>query len=137
MIVVDASVAVQWVADEDTSELSETLLSRNDLIAPDLLLVEVANALYRKVFVGDISEQHAALGLAFVRDKVDLLGATVDRLSRAIAFANEMNHPVYDCLYLVIAEEMDARVATYDQELISRARYPGKGALIAELPLPP
>lgn len=54
MIIVDASVAVQWIAEEDTSALSDELLSRDDLTAPELLQIEVANALRRKVWVGDM-----------------------------------------------------------------------------------
>jgi predicted nucleic acid-binding protein len=135
LIIVDASVTVQWVVDEDTSALSDTLLTRTDLAAPDFMLVEAANALYRKVFVGDVSEAQAAAGLQYIRDKVELLPATVNRLSRAIHFANEMNHPVYDCLYVALAEETSSRLVTYDRELRNRANHHGYGTLFADLPL--
>jgi predicted nucleic acid-binding protein len=135
LIVVDASVAVQWVAKESTSELSETLLSRSDLIAPDLLLVEAANALYRKVFVGDISHPHATAGLEYIRDKVALLPVTIPILSQAIELSVAMNHAVYDCIYLVIAESTGSLLVTYDQELRDHATYHGHGGLITDLPL--
>jgi predicted nucleic acid-binding protein len=136
LIIVDASVAVQWVADEATSLLSDTLLDREDLIAPDFMLVEAANALYRKVFVGDLSQEQARAGLEFIRDKVDLRALNIDLLDRAIALANEMNHPVYDCLYLALAEHTSALVVTYDRELLDRARYYKHESLVTQLPLP-
>jgi predicted nucleic acid-binding protein len=135
LIVVDASVAVQWVAEEVTSAEADTLLPRSDLIAPDFMLIEVANALYRKVFVGEVSEAHATAGLEFIRDRVDQQPVTIDLLSRAISMANEMNHAVYDCLYLAIAELKAGRLVTYDQELRGHAKHHGYGHLIADLPL--
>ena len=136
MIIVDASVAVQWVAEEATSTLSDTLLERDDLIAPDFMLIEAANALYRKVFVGDLSQQQARAGLEFIRDKVDLWAVTIELLDRAIGLANEMHHPVYDCLYLALAEHTQALLVTYDQELLERARYHKYEKLVTDLPLP-
>lgn len=87
MIVVDASVAVQWVAEEDTSAISETLLERDDLVAPELVVIEVANALRRKVFVGDMSLEHAKIGLRFVRDKVAIVDLSDAVLGRALELA--------------------------------------------------
>lgn len=135
MIVVDASVAVQWIAEEDTSSLSETLLTRADLVAPDLLLIEVANALRRKVYVGDISIDHAKAGLQFIREKVRLERTSAEILDRALELAELMYHPVYDCIYLAMAERSKTILVTYDQELQERASEQGLASLLAGLPL--
>jgi predicted nucleic acid-binding protein len=135
LIVVDTSVAVQWVVDEDTSSQSEALLSRSDLAAPDLLLIEAANALYRKVFVGDVSQEQAVAGLEFIRDKLELLSVPVPMLGRAIAMANERNHAVYDCAYLAIAEANSTSAFTRDRDLRRMARSHGLGHLVSEPPL--
>ncbi len=135
MIIVDASVAVQWIAEEDTSALSDTLLERFDLTAPELLVIEVANALRRKVFVGDISMEQAKAGLRFIREKVATVDVTNEVLDRSLELAQAMYHPIYDCIYLALAEQQRGRLVTYDQELIDRARGQGLGALLAELPL--
>ena len=47
-IIVDASVALKWVLDEDDSHLARALAERN-LAAPDLLWSECANGLWRWV----------------------------------------------------------------------------------------
>jgi len=135
LIVVDASVAVQWIAEEDTSSLSETLLTRADLVAPDLLLIEVANALRRKVYVGDISIDHAKAGLQFIREKVQLERTSAEILDRALELAELMYHPVYDCIYLAMAERSKTILVTYDQELQERASEQGLASLLAGLPL--
>jgi len=126
---------VQWIAEEDTSSLSETLLTRSDLVAPDLLLIEVANALRRKVYVGDISIDHAKAGLQFIREKVQLERTSAEILDRALELAELMYHPVYDCIYLAMAERSKTILVTYDQELQERASEQGLASLLAGLPL--
>jgi hypothetical protein len=50
-----------------------------------------------------------------------LVGAA--RLSaRAFALAHELDHPVYDCLYLALAEIEDVRMVTADRRLLERLR---------------
>lgn len=135
MIIVDASVAVQWIVEEDTSTLSDALLLRRDLASPDLLLIEVANALRRKVWVGDISLDQAKAGLNLIRDKTRILKVQPELLDRALEMSHAMYHPIYDCIYLALAEANHAALVTYDQELIERAREHGLGKLVLTLPL--
>ena len=126
---------MQWIAEEDTSSLSETLLTRADLVAPDLLLIEVANALRRKVYVGDISIDHAKAGLQFIREKVRLERTSAEILDSALELAELMYDPVYDCIYLAMAERSKTILVTYDQELQERASEQGLASLLAGLPL--
>jgi len=135
LIIVDASVAVQWIAEEDTSALSDELLYRSDLAAPALMQIEVANALRRKVWVGDISIEQAKVGLAFVRGKVSALLLPSQVLDRALEMSHLLYHPIYDCIYLALAERHDATVVTYDQDLLEKARDNGFGKLVATLPM--
>ncbi|MHB1101927.1 MAG: type II toxin-antitoxin system VapC family toxin [Devosia sp.] len=135
MIVVDASVAVQWIAWEETSELSDTLLARSDLVAPDFMQVEVANALRRKVYVGEISAEQARAGLSFIRDKVALRRLSPAILDRALDLSVVMYHPIYDCIYLAVAEQEGGLLVTFDNELKYRIKEHGLANLLAELPL--
>ena len=46
ILAIDASVAVKWFIDEPRRDQARDVLVRDfDLVAPDLILVEVANAL--------------------------------------------------------------------------------------------
>jgi predicted nucleic acid-binding protein len=136
LIVVDASVAVQWIAREATSELSDTLLARSDLVAPDFMQLEVANALRRKVYLGEVSADHARAGLSFIRDKVAMRSLSASLLDRALELSVLMYHPIYDWLYVALAEP-EGPLVTFDEELKYRAKEHGFAGLLAELPLPP
>ena len=57
--VVDASVAVKWVVDEADSGPARSMADAR-LEAPDLLLVECANILWKKAGIGDLTRQQAA-----------------------------------------------------------------------------
>lgn len=120
MIVVDASVAVQWVVPEASTGLSETLLDRLDLIAPQLLLVEVADVFRKKLAGQQISPAQALDGLEYVARQVDMRPMSSELVMRAFELAQSLNHPVYDCVYLALAESTHARFATHDLELRRR-----------------
>jgi predicted nucleic acid-binding protein len=103
--IVDASVAVKWFVEESRSSEARAVLARGEpLLAPDLILVEASNTAWKKV---KRKEMTAEQGEAMVRavplyfDRLVHSGALA---ARAYALANRLNHPVYDCLYLALAE---------------------------------
>ncbi len=121
-LVVDASVAAKWLFAEANSQEARQLLSpRIVLHAPDFILVEVSNVIYKKARLKQIpSVQPYIDELVRLPDAV-LLSPSSDRLvPRATAMAAEIDHPVYDCLYLACAEEESAPVVTADEPLIRR-----------------
>lgn len=137
MIVVDASVAVQWIAAEADSEHSEALLGRGDLIAPELLQVEVANVICRKVGAGDMTLEQGREGLELIAAEVEIEPLDRAWLDRALDIAIQMAHPIYDCIYLAMAQQFEARLLTRDRRLVSRASRLGLGHLVGTLPLSP
>jgi predicted nucleic acid-binding protein len=135
VIVVDSSVAVQWVVPEADSAISDTVLLRDDLAAPDLLLLEVANVFRKKLADGLIQRDQATRGLTFISGQVDLVPGSPSLVAEALDLAIAIQHPVYDCLYLVLARRNDAKLATHDDHLRRRAVRAGLGPLIADLPI--
>ncbi len=120
-LVVDASVALKWFLEEDGSPHAAALLMQPDLlIAPDLIVAEVCNAAWKAVRAGAMlpeQQDHAASRLAAVFDELvpmAPLARRVAELSRAL------DHPAYDCFYLVLSEERDARLVTADRTLLQR-----------------
>ena len=117
-VVVDASIAVQWFSNEPRSNLAARLIEeQTPLLAPDLMPVEAVNAWWKKVRVGDMEPAHLHEAL------VNLLGLGIELapatllLAPAARIAVEIDHPVYDCLYLALAESRRARLATDDRDL--------------------
>lgn len=123
---VDASVAVQWFAREPGSEASAALVEGNQpLVAPDIMPLEVANALWKKVRHGDVPAGDLQPAVTRILASDITLVPTLTLLERAVRLAVEINHPVYDCVYLVLAEERGAPLASIDERLRAAARARG------------
>lgn len=126
-IVVDTSVAVKWFVNEVGREHARLFLkSPFACVAPELTLSEVANAIQRKVRLGEITLEQAEDVIEMLpRDYDDLvLSETV--LRRAFDFSRQLDHSVYDCLYLAVAmRENDLVLVTDDGKFLSKAHKAG------------
>lgn len=117
-VVVDASVAVQWFAREPGSETSATLLEGSrPLLAPDLLPVEVAGALWKKSRTGELAGAEVPAAITRLLDAHIVFASTLELLLRATRLAVQTGHPIYDCVYLALAVEHGAVLATADTRL--------------------
>lgn len=117
MIVVDASVVVKWFTVEPLHEEARGLLLGDDqLLAPDIVTVEVANALWAKVGRGEIGQAASARAVAtLAAGGQPQLRPSTPLVPRAFELARRLDHPVYDCLYLALAEQRDATLVTADK----------------------
>ena len=123
---VDASVAVQWFAREPGSDASAALVEGNQpLVAPDIMPLEVANALWKKARHGDVPAGDLQPAVTRILASDITLVPTRTLLERAVRLAVEIGHPVYDCVYLVLAEERGAPLASLDERLRATARARG------------
>ncbi len=125
--VLDASVAVKWVVDEPASDAAADLhLLSISWIAPRLMLVEAAAALRRKVADGELRAEAASASLAVLLGAVAQgalrLAADEDIVQPALALALTVGHRLPDCLYLALAEQEGAALATADARLAALAR---------------
>lgn len=119
--VVDASVAIKWVVQESGSDRARSLaLAR--LEAPDLLSVECANILWKKVRLGDLAKREAADCFRLLLRAPVLLAGSRDLLESALRLSFELGHPVYDCLYLALALERRIPLVTADERLARAVR---------------
>lgn len=119
--VIDASVAMKWVIPEVLSDKADRLRAGDDeILAPDLLLVEVANALWKKAMSREISPPEADRAFELVSESGIDLRPTVPLLTRAMEIARRLDHPVYDCVYLALADREQASFVTADRRLLRR-----------------
>jgi len=126
-VIVDASVAVKWFAAEDGSARAEALFEHEDeLTAPDLILVEVGNAMWKKFRKGWLTNDQVTAAMERLPYYFDRTIATAELASRATALALLLDHPIYDCLYLASAERERLPIVTADDRLLALAARFGK-----------
>lgn len=113
---IDVSVVVKWIVPEADSALASSWQGV-PLAAPDFLVVELANSLWKKVQQGQASPEQALAGLVEVRSLIDLVPVSGLEL-RALEIGLALNHPVYDCFYLALAETLETRIVTADTRMV-------------------
>lgn len=134
MLVVDASVAVKIAtAEVDSDRAIEAVAYREDCIAPDLLLTEVASALAKKVRFAGLPPGMAESGLETVYPLFAEFAETRDMLRAAIGLSAALNHSLFDCVYLALAIERECELVTADLKFAAIARAGGYATLIRTL----
>ncbi len=120
--VIDTSALVRFVIPEEYDDYIERIVllhreSEIQLIAPDFLLVECANVLWKyarrmNVSVEDIITAHDDLRRINVR-----LVRQDDLLDDALRLAVDIGVTVYDALYCALARREDVEIITEDRRL--------------------
>jgi len=128
MGVIDASVAVRWFVYGPGNERAAPWLDRSDLIAPDLILAEVGNALWQYARRDHLTIEEAAAILKRLPECFARLAPIGDLVSEAFLLARECDHPIYDCFYLALARREGHSVVTLDRDLANLAEKIGVSA---------
>ena len=130
---VDASVAVKWLVVEEDSADARSLLDDEELHAPRLLVSEVANAVWRKVRLDQVDRGAAGQLLATMSDMPIRWHADETICADAIRLAIAHDRPVYDLMYLALAQRLGVRVVTADQRLANALATTDLGGLVMAL----
>ena len=128
MLVIDASVAVKFLAKEPgQSEALARIRSEPTLVAPDWILIEVGHALWRKAKAGELLQSDIDEGMAALPRFFETLEGSAQQLPAAMRLAVEIDHWVYDCIYLATAMAVGGRLLTADRKFWNAARRSGHG----------
>ena len=124
IVVIDSSVAIKWLVEEDDSATALRLLEawetgRVSPVAPAWIDVEVGNILWKKARRNEITHPEASehlkdfLELEFSRVPADAL------LPAALDLALRFGTSVYDSLYLALSECESRPFVTADERLVN------------------
>jgi predicted nucleic acid-binding protein len=135
-LVVDASVVAKWFIPEEDSDKAIRLRNRHiegslTLMAPDLIVYEVANALayHPDVADEDLREDVEAL---FMID-LDLVFPSTELMASIAEGARRHAISVYDSSYLALAEFTATNLVTADRRLYEKVEEKGRVLMLDEL----
>ena len=129
--VIDASVAIKWLVEEEGTVEALTILENARLSAPDLLVAECANIFWKKVRRKELSKDEAQTGARLLEQASIEILPTRHLLGVATSLAVELDHPAYDCIYLALAMERDWRFATADLRFQHKVREHQSGQYLS------
>lgn len=122
-VVLDASAVIRIMEGAaQSAAFTEALISAELVLAPELMLTEVANTLWRLQRAGQLQAASLQPRLRRAADLVDHIEPDRTLQAEALALAAHLDHPVYDCLYLVLARREVASLLSADQRLLDLAR---------------
>ncbi len=133
-LVVDASVAIKWFVRENMHEEATQLLAGDEsLLAPDLLLPEVANIAWKKAVRQEIGPEQAVRIVEACLDGGPVLVPSSGLIERAMQMALALTHSVHDCLYLACAEAAGGVLVTADDAFCRTGRQTALAPLVRYL----
>lgn len=126
--VVDASVVIKWFHEEENTgkalELREEHINGVCiLLAPDLLIYEIANALRYKP---NFSHSNILRAVATLIDlQIDIVTPGKELIERASELSYKYELSIYDSSYLALGELLGIKVYTADKKFFNKAKTSG------------
>ena len=121
-LVADTSVAIKWFAREEQADIAEAVLASGVHIhAPEFLWIETANGLWKKWRKNQMLLEDVGTSVAKLRDLIGYWHADAGLIEAASAMSLVLGHPVYDCIFLVLARNLKMKVLTADKRLLGIA----------------
>jgi len=124
-VVIDASVVVKWYSEEEYSDKAYILREKHIagamlLIAPDLILYEIANALR---YTGKLKEKEISDSVIdLFKLKIDLITPDDEIIRKAVYIALKWNVTIYDAWYIALAEILGIKLITADDKFYNKTR---------------
>lgn len=129
MIVVDASIAAAWVLPEVQTQAAISLIqSGRELVAVDLIKVEVFSAILKAVRMKRLTPVHATSAIENFKRASLTLESTGEVVPAAYAIAQQHGGSVYDACYIALARSLAAPLATDDEAMAKVAEAVGVAA---------
>lgn len=120
--VIDSSYILKYLLkDEHNSQVDSKILEfreqKEQLVAPELLGYEVANAIRSAVMRNRITQKEAEISMCVFTDlEIELFSVDLHQILRV---ACKHGISCYDASYIALAREKNAKLLTYDTRLIA------------------
>lgn len=125
VLVVDASFALKWLVDEGDRESAIALALDHELSAPDIIDLEIWNALWRRrQLAGFERDKIEDLFQAFKSVPIALQPVPA-LLPRARSLSVQLDATVFDCLYWADRDRSAGKFATGDAKFVGKLRSAG------------
>lgn len=127
MVILDASVILKWLVDEEGSK--EALLFRDRhvrgeerIIVPSLLLYEIANVLrYRE----GLPDEEILNLFEIIKDlELSAVHPSFSEFEEAMLYARSKSISVYDASYIILAKNLGCSLITADRRLVQSVYEP-------------
>ena len=118
MIVLDCSAVFQIVKENERGKAYKSLfLPDEEVVAPSLYSLEVANTVWKYVHAGILNADEGRAVMTSALALPDRIIPVEDLMDEIYAESVALDHSVYDMAYLVLARRMGATLCTYDARL--------------------
>lgn len=124
-LVLDTSVVVKWFLPEKLREQAVSiglrmLQGKLGIICPDIMLLELANALK---YSGRMSPVHISKSIRLITTLgLRMISFHYELLKMSIAIAGRYDIAIYDAYFLSLAEASDSPLVTADSNLIKKCK---------------
>jgi predicted nucleic acid-binding protein len=124
-LIIDANAAFGIL---DGNMQTERFSSARRIFAPDLIVPELLNTRWKYVHAKRPAPTLERVLETLVNFEIE---PTLDYAAPAAMIAEQIGHPVYDCIYIALAMRKDAKLLTNDNRLTRKLRAVGLGAILA------
>lgn len=116
-VVADASVAIKWYVSENFTTRAEKLLDGSyEIHAPELILPEFGNIIWKKLRRNDLTKQEATQILSAFQNQSISFHSHQSVIKSAFTGAQLSGQTVYDWTYLALAVSLSCDFVTADEK---------------------
>jgi len=128
--VIDASALIKYLNREDGWRRVEEYILEG-CITIDLALKEVANALWKRVKRGEVTERQAlAIMEIILESKIVKIHSQQPLINEALKSSITNDLPIYDSLYIILAKHMKMPLVTSDKRQAEKAKMMGVNPIL-------
>lgn len=119
MIIIDTNIVLSWVIQQDVPEID--FIEHSQCIAPQFLKIETINILRKYYVMKKIPLHIIEQYYEDILIVIDIFVPDETILDRAKSISFAINHPIYDCLFIALAQQFESPLLSFDKRLLEKA----------------